>query len=61
LIVAVAWFIRSGRWRERRVLAVGLALLGGLALLSRRVGWGELLLIAALLVIPAILFAPTRR
>jgi hypothetical protein len=61
LMVAAAWFIRTARWRETRLLPFGLALLGGLALLTRRVGWSELLLIAALIVIPAILFAPTRR
>jgi hypothetical protein len=61
LLIAVAWLIRTGRWREKRVLPVSLALLSGLGLLSRRVGWSEFLLIAALIAIPLILFAPTRR
>ncbi len=61
LLVAVAWFVRSSRWRERRLWFFAAALLAGLALLSRRVGWAELLLIAGLIVVPAILFAPRRR
>ncbi len=61
LLVAVAWFVRSSRWRERRLWFLATALLAGLALLSRRVGWAELLLIVGLIVLPAILFAPRRR
>ena len=60
-IVAAAWFVRSGRWREWRLLPISLALLAGLALVSRRVGWGELAFIAGLIVVPAILLAPRRR
>jgi hypothetical protein len=61
LLVAVAWFVRTHRWRERRLLPVAVALVAALALLSRRVGWGELTVIAAVIVVPAILFAPRRR
>jgi hypothetical protein len=61
LLIAVAWFIRTRRLGERRLWPIGIALVAGLALLSRRVGWGELLLIVAVIVIPAILFAPRPR
>lgn len=61
LVAAVAWLVRSSRWRERRLWFLAAALLAGLALLSRRVGWAELLLIAGLIVVPAVLFAPRRR
>lgn len=61
LLVAVAWFIRTRRLGERRLLPIGIALVAGLALLSRRVGWGELLLIAAAIVVPAIIVQPRRR
>ncbi len=56
----MAWFIRTGRLRERRLLPLAVALIAGLGLLARRIGWGELLVIAAVIVIPAILFAPRR-
>jgi hypothetical protein len=61
LLVGVAWFVRSRRWREKRLVPVGVALLVALALLSRRVGWGELLVLAAVVVVPAVLFTPRRR
>jgi hypothetical protein len=61
VLAAVAWFIRSRRWREQRLLPLGLGLLGALVLLARRVGAEELLIIAAVIVIPGILFAPRRR
>jgi hypothetical protein len=61
LLVAVGWFIRTRRWRERRLLPAGLGLLAALLLLSRRVGLEELLVIAAVIVVPALLFAPPRR
>jgi O-antigen ligase len=61
LLVGVAWFIQSGRWRERRLLVVSAALLAALAVLSRRVGWGELLVLAAVVGIPVLLLAPRRR
>jgi hypothetical protein len=60
-LLGVAWFIRSGRWRERRLLFVSVALLVALGVLSRRVGWGELLVLAAVIGIPFILLAPRRR
>jgi hypothetical protein len=60
LLVAVGWFVRTRRWRERRLLPLGVALVALLALLSRRVGWAELLVIATVIVVPAILFAPRR-
>jgi hypothetical protein len=61
LLVAVAWFIRTGLWSTKRLLPLGLALLVGLALLSRRIGLGEILVITAVIVIPGVLFAPSRR
>jgi len=60
LLVAVAWFVRTRRWRERRLFLPGLALLAALLFLSRRVGWGELAVLAAVVVVPALLFAPRR-
>ncbi len=60
-LVAVAWFIHTGRWRQRRLFFVSVGLLVALVVLSRRVGWGELLVLAAVIAIPAILFAPRRR
>lgn len=59
-LVALAWFIRSGRWRQQRLLLLTAALLAAVMLLSRRVGWSELLVVLAVLALPAILFAPGR-
>jgi hypothetical protein len=60
LLVATAWLVRTRRWREKRLLPLGVAVLAGLLLLSRRVGWGELAVLAAVVVVPAVLFAPRR-
>jgi len=56
--IGVAWFARTGRWRQRRLVPITLAVLAGYALLARRLGWGELLVVAVL-VIP-VMFLPAR-
>jgi hypothetical protein len=48
--VGVAWWARTGRWRQRRLLPITLAVLGAYVLLARRLGWGELLVVAVILV-----------
>ena len=61
ILVAVAWFVRTRRWRERRLIPMGVALLAALVLVTRRVGWGELGVIAVVAIVPMVLFAPRRR
>ncbi len=57
-LVAVAWFAKTGLWRRGRLAIVALAALAALALLTRRVGLGELLVLLAVVGVPALLFLP---
>lgn len=54
-LVTVAWFLKTGLWRRGRLALVGLAAVAALALLTRRVGLGELLVLLAVLGLPALL------
>ncbi|HSD19862.1 MAG TPA: hypothetical protein VLC54_07490 [Anaeromyxobacter sp.] len=56
--IGVAWFARTGRWRQRRLLPITIAVLVAYVLLARRLGWGELLVIAVLVV--PLVFLPVR-
>ena len=56
--IGVAWFARTGRWRQRRLVPITIAVLVAYVLLARRLGWGELLVIAVLAV--PLVFLPVR-
>ncbi len=56
--VSVAWLARTGRWRQRRLVPITIAALGAYVLLARRLGWGELLVLAVLVV--PLVFLPAR-
>jgi hypothetical protein len=58
--VAVAWLVHRGLWREKRLWPIAILLLGGYALLARRLGWGELLVLAGVVLVP-LLLVPARR
>jgi hypothetical protein len=58
--VALAWFARIGAWRRGRLWMVALAVLAAFVLLSRRVGWAELAILAVVSLLPALL-VPARR
>jgi hypothetical protein len=58
--VSVAWFARSGAWRRGRLWIVALAVVATFALLSRRVGWAELAILAVVTLLPALLI-PVQR
>lgn len=58
--IAAAWFIRTGLWRRARLGLVTAAIFGGLALLSRRVGLAELVVLAVIVLVP-LLVLPARR
>lgn len=58
--LAIAWLVRRGLWREKRLWPIAIVLLGGYALLARRIGWGELLVIAGVVLVPMLL-VPVRR
>jgi len=57
--VTLGWFARSGIWRRRRLAIIAGAVLAAFLILSRRVGWGELLVVAAVVVLPAVIL-PSR-
>jgi hypothetical protein len=59
-VITGAWLLKTGLWRRTSLLLVTATVFGGLALLTRRVGWGELVVIALLLGIPFLIFAPAR-
>ncbi len=56
---ALAWFARERLWRRPPLTVIGVALAVGLLFLLRRIGWGELLAVAAVLVVP-MLIVPAR-
>lgn len=62
--VAIAWLARERLWRRPPLLVLLLALAVGLLALMRRIGWGELLAVAAVVVAPMVLLPrpePPRR
>jgi hypothetical protein len=59
-VVLVAWLARSGRWRRGRLALVAGAVVIALGVLARRLGLGELAVVAILVVIPFLL-VPARR
>jgi hypothetical protein len=59
-VITGGWLIKTGLWRRTSLLLVTVTVFGGLALLTRRIGWGELAVIALLLGIPFLIFAPSR-
>lgn len=59
-LIVAAWFIRTGRWKQRRLLWVTCGLIAALLLLSRRVGWAELAVLAGLVLAPLLLLPPPR-
>lgn len=58
--VFVGWIARSGLWRRHRVALVGGAVLLGLLALTRRLGWQEVAVVAAVILL-AMLTARTGR
>ncbi|BDG03238.1 hypothetical protein [Anaeromyxobacter oryzae] len=58
--IAAAWFIKTSLWRRARLLLVTVAIFGGLALLTRRIGLGELLVLVVVVLVPFFVL-PARR
>jgi len=58
--VFVAWWVRGGHVRRGRLWLVTVLAAGALAVLSRRVGWGELAVLAVLVLVP-VMVMPARR
>lgn len=59
-LVAVAWFLRSGRWRQRRFALVTCGLVAALLLLSHRVSLTDLAILSGLVMGPFIILPPPR-
>jgi len=59
-VVFMAWWVRGGHVRRGPLWLVTLLAAGLLAALSRRVGWGELAVLAVLVLVP-IMVMPARR
>ncbi len=52
------WFVRAGHWKRPRLALFTIGIFGGLLLLTRRVGWGELVVLAVLILLPYMLVGP---
>lgn len=59
-LVVVAWFLRSGRWRQRRFALVTCGLVASLLLLSHRVSLADLAILTGLVMGPFIILAPPK-
>jgi hypothetical protein len=62
--VSMAWLARERLWRRPPLLVLLLALAVVLLAIMRRIGWGELVAVAALVVVPMVLLPrpqPPRR
>jgi hypothetical protein len=64
-LVLVAWVAKAGLWRRGRLFLVAVALVVALGVLARRIGLGELLVLAVVVLIPLLVVpaprAPSRR
>lgn len=58
LVVAVAWLAKSGIWRRGRLGLVAAAVVVALGLVARRVGLGEVAVVATLVLLPLLLLRP---
>jgi hypothetical protein len=59
-LVSVASVLKTGLWRRARLALVGVALVVALGVLARRIGLGELLVLAVVVLIPFFV-VPARR
>jgi hypothetical protein len=59
-LVLVAWAAKSGLWRRGRLAFVAIALVLALGVLARRIGLGEVLVLAVVVLIPFFV-VPARR
>jgi hypothetical protein len=60
-LLAVGWFVRTGRYKERRLAFFTCALGAAFLLLSRRVGLAELGILAGLVLFPLLILPQRRR
>lgn len=51
-LVLVAWVAKAGLWRRGRLFLVAIGLVVALGVLVRRIGLGELLVVAVVVLIP---------
>jgi hypothetical protein len=59
-VVALAWMFRGGFARRNRLWVVTIGLLMALGVLARRMGWGEVAVLAVLAFVP-LLMLPARK
>lgn len=58
LAAAAYWLVRRGHWKRPRFALLTAGVVVGLLLLTRRVGWGELGVLAVLVLLPWALVGP---
>ena len=58
--ITLAWFARERLWRRPPLVVIMVALVVGLLFLLRRIGWGELLVVAVVILVPMLL-VPARK
>ncbi len=59
-LVLVAWVAKAGLWRRGRLALVSVAIVVALGVLARRIGLGEVLVLAVVVLIPFFV-VPARR
>ena len=59
-LILVAWVAKAALWRRGRLFLVAVALVVALGVLARRIGLGELLVLAVVVLIP-LLVVPAPR
>jgi FtsH-binding integral membrane protein len=58
--IMLAWFARERLWRRPPLIVIMVALAVGLLFLFRRIGWGEILVVAVVVLVPMLL-VPARK
>ncbi len=59
--VVVGWIARAGLWRRHRLAIIGGGVLFGLLMLTRRLGWQELLIVAGVVLLAFLMVPAARR
>jgi hypothetical protein len=60
LLLIAAWIFRERVWRRPRAFALAGVVAVALVLVLRRVGWAELLVVVAVMLLPVLLIPPPR-
>jgi hypothetical protein len=60
LLLIAGWIFRERVWRRPRAFALAAVVAVGLLMVLRRVGWAELLVVVAVMLLPVLLIPPPK-